>query len=193
MNLIISSGRKGALCSCVLSLLPAKLQLFILLGVLLQSNCRCQSLLGFKNDFNFLRGLEKVSGLICCLWTEALVLWPLSMRDKLRVTVLSLQRLCEYGKPTCPDQSPLGNAAFPVGTMRRLVGKMGWVGLCWWNCFCLYQVQDPVVASTWERNIFVFRAHKEYCAFCRQRDGCEILKNSRFSLFLNCKVGAKIK
>lgn len=53
----------------------------------------------------------------------------LSVKDKLRVTVLSLERLCEYGKPTCPDQSPLGKAAFHVGTMRRLVGKMGWVGL----------------------------------------------------------------
>lgn len=87
MNLIISTGRKGVLCSCVLSLLPAKLQLFILLRVLLQSNSRCQSLLGFKNDFNFLRGLERVSGLICCLRIEALVLWPLSVKDKLRVTV----------------------------------------------------------------------------------------------------------
>lgn len=87
MNLIISSGRKGVLCSCVLSLLPAKLQLFILPGVLLQSNSRCQSLLGFKNDFNFLRGLDRVSGLICCLRIEALVLWPLSMKDKRRVTV----------------------------------------------------------------------------------------------------------
>lgn len=67
MNLIICSSREGALHSCVLCHSCAGLQLFILLGVLLQSNSRCQNLLGYKNDLNFLRGLEGVSGLICCL------------------------------------------------------------------------------------------------------------------------------